>query len=488
MSHTTWIKDAKWLIAWDEERMDHKYVRDGDLVFKDDKITFVGSGYKGQADTIIDGKDFLVMPGLGSLHSHPQEEAIGKSFYEDMASGDRWLTKDPNYYSPLATDEEAFIAGTQVGICQLLKSGCTTYADLTIPNSNLLMGLFETVASSGIRAYLAPMISSAGVYSSDGKSFEHAWDEAKGEEELEITLDFIDRVQDHPSGLIHGMICPEQANNVTAELFRKCYAAAEERGIPLQTHASQMVAEVDEMLRRHGKSPIEWLHDIGVLGPNMILGHVLYTDFHPRTKDKVHRDIEILVETGTTVAHCPRVFAPGGEAMHSFGAYRQAGVKLVMGTDTYPLNIIEEMQLALVVSRIASESSDYPKSQHVFEAATTGVAKALNRTDICRFSVGAQADVVLVDLMHHSMRPARDPLKNLLHTASSEVVRDVYVAGQLVVSDREVLTIDFDDALKRLGEGQQRAMKRVPEIHHAGKTAEEISPFSLPVDDSTRVY
>jgi cytosine/adenosine deaminase-related metal-dependent hydrolase len=240
------------------------------------------------------------------------------------------------------------------------------------------------------------------------------------------------------------------------------------------------------MLRRHGKSPIEWLHDIGVLGPNTILGHVLYTDFHPHTKDKVQRDIKILVETGTTVAHCPRVFATTGEAMHSFGAYRDAGVKLAMGTDTYPLNIIEEMQLALMISRLVSETFDYPKSQHVFEAATTGVAKALNRTDICRLAVGAQADVVLVDLTHHSMRPARDPLKNLLHTASSEAVRDVYVAGQLVVSDRKVLTIDFDDALKRLGEGQQRAMKRVPELHHAGMTAEEISPLSLPVDESTR--
>jgi len=483
MSHTTWIKYAKWLIAWDEERMDHKYIRDGDLVFTDDKITYVGSGYKGQADKIIDGKDFLVMPGLGSLHTHPPGETIGKSFYEDMAPNDRWLTKNPEHYAPLASDEEAFIAGTQVGICQLLKSGCTTYADLTIPDETLLMGLFENVASSGIRAYLAPMISSGGVYSSDGKSFEQDWDEAKGERELELTLDFLDRIQGHPSGLIQGMICPTMANNVTAELFQKCYAAAEERGIPLQTHACQMVVEVDEMLRRHGKSSIEWLHDIGVLGPNMILGHVLYTDYHPHTKDKVHHDIEILVETGTTVAHCPRVFTGTGEAMHSFGAYRDAGINIAMGTDTYPLNIIEEMQLALIISKVASETADYPKSQHVFEAGTTGAAKALNRTDIFRLSVGAQADVVLVDLMHHTMRPAHDPLKNLMHTASSEVVRDVYIAGQLVVSDRKVLTIDYDDALKRLSEGQQRAIKRVPEFHHAGMTADEISPMSLPVDD-----
>ena len=31
------------------------------------------------------------------------------------------------------------------------------------------------------------------------------------------------------------------------------------RNIPLQTHACQAIVEFNEMVRRHGKTPIEWL-------------------------------------------------------------------------------------------------------------------------------------------------------------------------------------------------------------------------------------
>jgi cytosine/adenosine deaminase-related metal-dependent hydrolase len=139
------------------------------------------------------------------------------------------------------------------------------------------------------------------------------------------------------------------------------------------------------------------------------------------------------------------------------------------------------MRIAGLMSKVASGHVDLLKTQDVFEVATLGAARALGRDDLGRISVGAKADIALVDLRHPSMRPVRDPLKCLIYSGTAAAVRDVYVNGQLVVKDRKVLTIDQDDALDRLQEGQNRALTRVPKMDWAHRSADEISPFCLPM-------
>ena len=95
--------------------------------------------------------------------------------------------------------------------------------------------------------------------------------------------------------------------------------------------------------------------------------------------------------------------------------------------------------------------------------------------------MGAKADLVLVDVTHPQMRPARDPLRSLVYTAAERAVRDVYIDGRQVVADGRVLSLDRADALGRLDEAQKRMMAAVPEHDYAGRSAEEIAPMSLPV-------
>ena len=113
----------------------------------------------------------------------------------------------------------------------------------------------------------------------------------------------------------------------------------------------------------------------------------------------------------------------------------------------------------------------------VFEAATIGGAKALRRDDIGRLSVGAKADLVLVDLKNPAMRPLREPLRSLIYVAGERAVRDVYVDGNLVVEGGKCLTIDLDAELDALEAAQQRSIERVPEIDFANRTADELAPM-----------
>jgi cytosine/adenosine deaminase-related metal-dependent hydrolase len=277
------------------------------------------------------------------------------------------------------------------------------------------------------------------------------------------------------------MVGAAQADTCTEELFTKCKAGADSRKITLHTHAAQSLMEYREMIRRHRKTSIEWLHDIGVLGPTTLLGHAINIDQHPWIRHHEHKDLERLAATGTSVVHCARAFAQWGDMMRSLGGYRAAGVNMALGTDCYPHDMIEEMRIAGLMSKVASEHVDLLRTEDVFETATLSAARAVGRDDLGRVSVGAKADIVLVDLRHPSMRPVRDPIRSLVYSGVSQAVRDVYVNGELVVKNRQVLTMDQNDVHDRLQAGQDRAMQRIPGIDWAKRTADEISPLCLPL-------
>ena len=102
-------------------------------------------------------------------------------------------------------------------------------------------------------------------------------------------------------------------------------------------------------------------------------------------------------------------------------------INAALGTDGYPHDMIEEMRIAGLVSKVASGHVDLLRTEHVFETATLGAARSLGREDLGRLHSGAKADIVLIDLAHPSMRPVRDPLRSLIYSGVAAAVRDVYV-------------------------------------------------------------
>ena len=80
---TTLIKNAAWVIAWDEARAQHVYRRNVDVAFADDRIAFIGRSFTGTADRTIDGSARLVMPGLIDIHSHPEHEPLYRGIREE---------------------------------------------------------------------------------------------------------------------------------------------------------------------------------------------------------------------------------------------------------------------------------------------------------------------------------------------------------------------------------------------------------------------
>ncbi|MEE9570823.1 MAG: amidohydrolase family protein, partial [Gammaproteobacteria bacterium] len=230
------------------------------------------------------------------------------------------------------------------------------------------------------------------------------------------------------------------------------------------------------------KTPIQFAADIGLLAPNAILGHAIFVDQHSWMHWWSRRDIALIAENGATVAHCPTVFSRYGQTLENFGLYRRAGINMALGTDVSPHNMLEEMRNAAILARVSGQDIAAGTTAEVFHAATIGGATALGRDDIGRLAPGCKADLVVVDLSDVNMVPARDPLRSLMYTAAERAVKDVYVDGIKVVSDRKVLTMDRAEAAAGVAEAQVRMIEAVPELDYAGRTAEQISPLSLPIN------
>jgi cytosine/adenosine deaminase-related metal-dependent hydrolase len=145
-----------------------------------------------------------------------------------------------------------------------------------------------------------------------------------------------------------------QIDTCEADLLRDSRAVAKERGLPFTLHVSQSVTEVREMIRRHGKTPVQWADDLGLLGPGTIFGHALFLDTHSWVRWHTKSDLKLLGDSGTAVAHCPTPFARYGHVMENFGDYLRAGVTMGIGTDCSPHNLIEEMRKATVLAHIAA--------------------------------------------------------------------------------------------------------------------------------------
>jgi cytosine/adenosine deaminase-related metal-dependent hydrolase len=309
----------------------------------------------------------------------------------------------------------------------------------------------------------------------------YSWDEMAGKERFEAALKLIDTAVQHPCGRLSGVVSPMQIDTCTADLLRASRAAAQERKLPFTVHIAQGVSEVMEMIRRHGKTPIQWAGEVGLLGPGTILGHAIFLDSHSWVRWWTKTDLKLIADNGCSVAHCPTPFVRYGQILENFGDYLRAGVNMGIGTDTTPHNILEEMRKAAILARVAARDINTVTTADMLHAATVGGANAVMRHDLGRLAPGMKADIVLVDLEVSDMVPARDPLRSLVYHAAERAVREVYVDGRQVVADFKVLTLDQADAAGRLAEAQARMLAAVRQRDYKGRSADDIVPLSLPL-------
>lgn len=473
----TLIKNARYVVVFDGT--EHRLLEDGLVLVEGNTIDYVGRETPDGVDEYVDAQGGLVMPGFVNMHCHMGAAPNEKGFLEDKGSSKFYMSGLYEYLPVTYVPYEDELHGYRFSVVDLLKGGTTTVFQIDRWNEEIL----EIIAQSGIRVYMGYGYRSGGWYTRDGKQLDYRWDEEAGMKGLEKAAELFRKHDGSYDGRVNVALCPMQVDTCTPELLRATREVADDLGARVQIHAAQAVTEFQEILRRYGMTPAEFLDSCGISGPDVIYGHYMFPSHHTWCVYKEGDDLGLISKTGTSVAHCPWVFGRRGIIMESFDRYLSRGINMTIGTDTFPQDMIAEMKWAAVFSKVAEGNPERGTAAQVFNAATLGGAKALGRDNLGRICPGAKADIVIADCNNMLMRPLRDPIKALIYTGGSRAIKTVMVDGRVLVQDGEVIGVDEADLWMRIQEVGERMHASVPDHDWARRSHLEMSPMSFaPID------
>ncbi len=469
--------DASHVIAYQDGG--HRHLQDGIVVTDGNEIVHVGpeGSFNEPVDETIDAGGMIVTPGFINTHTHLYESPLDKSFVEDKGRRQFYLSGLFEYLPvrSIAMDDEGARACLAYSMAELLRTGTTTVLEI----GSYGEWAVEEAGKVGMRLSMGLGYRSGRWYTDDGKEVKYAWDEQAGLAGLDRAVAFIEKHAGSQNGRITGFLSPSQVDTCTEDLLRKSRDAATQLGVPLALHTSQSVNEFLEMTRRHGKTPIEWLRDIGFLGPDVILGHCIILAPGSWTNWDGD-DIGILADTGTNVAHCVWVFARRGIAMESFARYLDRGVNMTLGTDTCPQSMIEGLRYTAVVSKLVDRQTEVATAADVFNAATINGAKAIGRDDLGRIAPGAKADLLLWEGDSLFMAPLRDPIRNIVYSAQAEDLHTVIIDGEVRMQARQIPGVDVAALSRDLQAAGERMWANVHKGDWAGRSIDELAPQTFP--------
>lgn len=388
------------------------------------------------ADETLDAEGSLVIPGLVNAHTHVAMTLLRG--YADDKPLDAWLREDiwPAEAELTPDDIEA---GAALGALEMIRSGTTAFADMYFAMDRVA----DVVDRAGLRARLGHGVVTIGKEEADAR--------ADVEESLAVARE-LDGAAD---GRIRTAFMPHSLTTVGEELLREGVAEARAAGVPVHLHANETIDEVDPIVDERGERPIAYAADIDALGPDDFFAHGVHLD-----DDEIDR----LADAGTAVVHCPASNMKLASGMAPVQRLREAGVTVALGTDgaasNNDLDVFDEMRDAAMLGKLAADDAAAVPAEAVVEMATAAGADALGLPG-GRIEPGAAADLAVVDLDAPHLTPVHDPVSHLAYAARGSDVRHTVCDGEVLMRDREVLTLDADAVQERAAEAAAALVARV---------------------------
>ncbi|PTR16988.1 5-methylthioadenosine/S-adenosylhomocysteine deaminase [Nitrosospira sp. Nsp2] len=369
-----------------------------------------------------------LIPGLVNLHTHAAMTLM-RGLADDLPLME-WLN---NHIWPAETrhvDAGFVFDGTRLACAEMLRAGVTCFNDMYFfPEASV-----RAVLASGMRAAIGMItIDFPTAYASDADDYL-----AKG-------LALRDAYNPHP--LLSFCFAPHAPFTVSDRVFAKILTYAEQLDLPIHIHLHETEDEVAGSLKMHGMRPIERMHKLGLLGPNLIAVHMIHV-----TAD----EIELMAQLGCTVAHCPTSNLKLASGFAPVVSMLSAGMNVGLGTDgaasNNSLKMFEEMRLAALLAKGQSGRADVLPAWQALQMATLNGAKALGLDSmIGSLLPGKAADVTAVDFSSLELAPCYDPVSHLVYAAGREHVSHVWVNGKMLLNDGELTTLDEQELLLRAG-------------------------------------
>ncbi|MDN3814637.1 amidohydrolase [Morganella morganii] len=399
----------------------------GTVVVSDGKIVAVGGPEltaKYQAKKVLDVKGDIVMPGLINTHTHGSM-TVFRSLGDDVPD------RLHRYIFPLENklvSRDMVRTGANLANIEMIKGGVTTYADMYYFEDEVA----KTVDKAGLRAVLGETIINFPVA-----------DAQTPEEGIAYAVRFIHKYKDHPR--ITPAFAPHAPYTNTTENLQKIAALSEELNVPVMIHLAETDREKEEIAKRTGgKSPVQYMADIGVLNNRLLAAHVIMAD---------DNDLNLLKKYDVGVAHNISANTKSAKGVAPVTQMLEKGIRTGLGTDgpmsSNRLTTMNELNLVGKIHKLETKNRAAMPPLTVVEMATMGSARALHMDDkIGSLETGKLADIIVVDTKAPNMVPVYSPYAALVYGANGANVRHTIVDGVILMEDRQLLTVNENEIIQ----------------------------------------
>ncbi|MDP1933333.1 MAG: TRZ/ATZ family hydrolase [Nitrosomonas sp.] len=428
------VIEAKWIIPIEPSEItlsQHAIAVDKGIIKAILPISEAKLRYKPQQTITLN--DHALIPGLINLHTHAAMTLM-RGFADDLPLME-WLNKHIWPIENQHVDAQFVLDGTQLACAEMIKGGITCFNDMYFfPES-----CAEAVIHSGMRAAIGMIvIDFPTAYASDADDYL-----AKG-------LKLRDQYHQHP--LLSFCFAPHAPYTVSDKTFNSILTYAEQLNTPIHTHLHETHDEIRISLETNGVRPIERLHQLGLLSPNLIAVHTVHlTDY----------EIKLLHQYGCSIAHCPSSNMKLASGFAPIPALLNQGVNVGLGTDgaasNNRLDMFEEMRQAALLAKATSGQADALPAHQALKMATLNGANALGLGEITgSLAVGKAADITAINFSDLNLTPCYDPASHLVYTASREQVSHVWVNGRMLLHDKQLTTLNPFELQYRTAYWQER--------------------------------
>jgi 5-methylthioadenosine/S-adenosylhomocysteine deaminase len=313
----------------------------------------------------------------------------------------------------------------------MIRSGTTTFSDMYLFEDRVA----QVAKQAGMRAVVGEVL-----YDFPSPHY------GPIEQGLKFTESLIQYWQNDP--LISVAVEPHALYTCSPGLLKKCRQVADRYGVPLIIYLSETQSEIEEVYKKYGKRPVDHLENLGLFSSPLIACHCVWLteeemDLLARRKVRVVHNLESNLKLASGVAPVPELLS--------------RGVVVGLGTDgcasNNNLDLFQEMDFVAKVHKVHRLDPTVMPAQAVLEMATLGGARVLGmEKEIGSLEVGKKADVVILDLNKPHLQPVYNIVSHLVYSATGADVRDVIIDGKVIMENRQLLTLDEEEILRKAKE------------------------------------
>ena len=392
------------------------------LGIRDGRIAFIGpraQALKLAAREVRELPGMLLSPGLVNAHGHAAM-TLFRGLADDLPLM-TWLQQHIWPAEAKWVDENFVRDGTDLAIAEQIKGGISCFSD---------MYFFPKVAServhnSGMRAQIAIAILDFPIPGA-----------ATADEAIRQGVELFGDLKHHPR--IKIAFGPHAPYTVSDENLEKVRVIAEELDAAIHMHVHETAFEVQQSVEQYGERPLARLARLGLLGPRLQAVHMTQVS---------EEDLALLVESNSSVVHCPESNLKLASGFCPVERLWQAGVNVAVGTDgaasNNDLDLLGETRTAALLAKAVAGSASALDAHRALRMATLNGARALGlETQIGSLEVGKAADIVAFDLSGLAQQPIYDPVSQLIYATGRDCVKHLWVGGKQLLDDRQLTRMD----------------------------------------------